>query len=197
MISKLITISVLVLTLLLTVVIAQSQDDWNKELHLWESMDMDRFQNALSPDGSIKVDQVYYKKTTFSKVGLLPVAENIPVFVVDATPDQKYTRVMWNPDGNYLALHDSSKTHSKLRIFNVEQEGVKEVLLPDLTENTVNVSSLNMKEIRNSGQVPLEWISERRLKVQVRLKKLDHEVKNIITTIQINDDGMSEILTNQ
>lgn len=144
--------------------------DWTKDVRLWKSQGINCFKNSLSPDDSIKVDQVYYRDTTASRAGLISTETNSTIYVIDAAPSPEYTSFIWSPDSKYLALHDSSNTHSLLQVFYIAQEGVLKLPVPDLKSYTLEYVPIKESDIISSGQVPVEWKNSQELTVKVRLK---------------------------
>jgi dipeptidyl aminopeptidase/acylaminoacyl peptidase len=149
-------ISLLIVIILATYV--HAQDERYDKLHLWGASNMQWFSNSISPDGSARVDQVYFNKTTASSVGIISTTDNKVLHIIDATPDHKHTDILWSPDGKYIAIHDSSSKHSRLMVYGKEYASYQQVIIPDLKAIALRELSLKDSDIKSSGQIPLNWI---------------------------------------
>ena len=82
----------------------------------------------------------------------------------------------WSPDVCYLATHNPTTKHSQLYLYDIRHElnGVDEhgnrLAVPDLTVITQQSMGISGEVILSSGQVPVEWLDTKTLKVRVRLK---------------------------
>ncbi len=163
---------------------ALADNDLTKNTSLWNINRIDTFANSSSPDGLFKVIKASYKDTTFSRVGIVQERTKSIYYVIDVSPDPKCTSFLWSPDSNYLAIHDSSKAHSKLRLFSVKGN-IGELKLPDLTSYSIARLSLSRNEISSSGQLPVQWLSDNVVQVQMRLKLKSGISKTILTSLTI------------
>jgi len=174
---------------------AIASSDWTSELHLWEALGPSQFENALSPNGKFTIRQVFYRGTTASRLGIISSSDDSVKYIIDASPDPRYTTFIWSPGGQYLALHDSSATHSALRVFYVATDGIKELHVPNLKAFATEKLSVSETEISSSGQIPDHWVSNQNLEAKVRFKLKNQETKFASVSLVISDTSI-EIVRN-
>lgn len=141
------------------------------------SNDKDVVPGSKSPDGRFAVATVYVGPTTATRIGLITAdkakfLKDIPTRSNNQTnePYAKWLSVRWSPDSRHVAVHDTGGKHSKLAVFREQGGSFHEVPVADLSTELGSLAPKVGGKMAASGQMPLRWISDTQLEVELRAR---------------------------
>ena len=135
---------------------------------------------SASPNKEWSIFHVNYRDLTayafvFGNVDRKTIAGFAPTFpsVTSGRLDRQPTnafQVIWSEDSTLAAIHDSGEKHSKLNLFRVSDGKFAALQLPDLLKAGFPEIQPDQQPHATSGQVPVRWLTNDRLLVNVRLR---------------------------
>lgn len=131
---------------------------------------------SRSPNGQFALYCINLGDTTARFIGIMPTSRESLGLETRLFPHgsdrkgyKRFLKVVWSSDSNFVAAHDSSKRHSELFIYEVQNEFIKQLKVPDITSIMKSKIPTNAK-VQSSGQIPISWLSRTELLVLVRLR---------------------------
>lgn len=131
---------------------------------------------SRSPDGAYALYCINQGLTAATFIGIMPTTrESVRLetqFFQHGSNKKQYKqflKVVWTSDSSLVAAHDSSKRHSKLFIYKIQNGSIAQLNVPDLVSIMKTTLPQNI-EIKSSGPIPIRWVSPTELIVLVRLK---------------------------
>jgi hypothetical protein len=131
---------------------------------------------SRSPDGVYALYCINRGLTTATFIGIMPTTREslgLETKLFQHGSDKKeykqFFKVVWTSDSSLVAAHDSSKRHSELFVYKIQNGSIAQLNVPDLVSIMKTTLPENI-EIRSSGQIPIRWVSPTELIVLVRLK---------------------------
>jgi len=159
----------------------EAEAAWARERGISEGVLVER---SESPDGRYALFEfhrweggVAAGETTVTGIGLAPMDRSRLLFVIDSRTkwmtDRNVTSfldALWNPPSTLLATHDSGAKHSRLNLYKISETGSASALeIPDLLSVGAAKLGIAAGAVKSSGQIPLRWIDEATLEVNVRM----------------------------
>jgi hypothetical protein len=131
---------------------------------------------SRSPNGQFALYCINRGDTTAKFIGIMPTSREslgLETQLFSHGSDRKgykrFLKVVWSSDSNLVAAHDSSKRHSELFIYAVQNEFIKQLRIPDFSAIMKSKLPTDVK-VQSSGQIPMSWLSRTELLVLVRLR---------------------------